>query len=175
MKVFVSWSGSLSHSVAEAFAGWLPTVIQECREPFVSSDIAKGEAWFQAITVELNDARVGIAFITADNSESPWLHFESGAMLTQLSKQRICPVVIDLKKSDYKGPLTNLQLTDISDAQDFYKLLATVNSVCDNPLSEPVLRDTFDMRWPTLKSLVERARETSSKAAVAPKIHPDWV
>lgn len=161
MKVFLSWSGSLSHAVAQAFAVWLPTVIQECRDPFVSSDLDKGEAWFQAITDELADSNIGVAFITNDNHSSPWLHFESGAMLTRLQKQRICPVVVDLAKTDYDGPLKNLQLTDLADKNDFYKLVSTINAACDIPLAPSVLRDSFDLRWLTLEAEVAAARNVS--------------
>jgi TIR domain len=171
MKVFVSWSGKLSHTVAEAFAVWLPTVIQECRTPFVSSDLAKGEAWFQAITLELSDSKIGVAFITNENHASPWLHFEGGAMLTELQTQSICPVVVDLTKADYDGPLKNLQLTDLSDGADFFKLLKTINSACDHPLDPQVLRDTFDLRWPNLEEQVTAARASSEdETPDAPKV-----
>jgi len=42
MKVFISWSGELSHKVARIFRDWLPNVVQ-ILEPYVSSeDIDKG-------------------------------------------------------------------------------------------------------------------------------------
>jgi hypothetical protein len=137
----------------------------------MSSDIQKGEAWFQAITEELADSKIGVAFITNENHSSPWLHFESGAMLTKLQTQRICPVVVDLAKTDYDGPLKNLQLTHLGDKADFFKLLMTINGACDHPLDAEVLRDTFELRWPSLEKQVGIA-QAASKTAIpeAPKI-----
>ena len=37
MRVFVSWSGDVSHRVAIAFKEWLPLVIQSI-DPYVSSE-----------------------------------------------------------------------------------------------------------------------------------------
>lgn len=169
VKVFVSWSQPLSRAIAEAFVNWLPTVIQECRSPFMSTDIAKGEAWFQAVADELADSKIGVAFITSENHDSPWLHFEGGAMLTKLEKQRICPVVVDMAKTDYDGPLKNLQLTDLTDKSDFFKLLGTINAACENPLEQTVLRDTFDLRWAAFETKVTTASESLKTVDDEPK------
>jgi hypothetical protein len=53
MKVFLSWSGELSHKVAITFRDWLPSVIQSI-VPYVSSeDIDKGARWSTDIAKEL--------------------------------------------------------------------------------------------------------------------------
>src|SRR5687768_12797705 len=115
MEVFLSWSNSLSHGVAKVFGQWLPTVIQECSEPFISSETAKGEPWFEKITTNLDTTDIGIVFITEENMNASWLNFEAGAMLHKFGRSGICPLLVGLKKADYSGPMKNLQLTEIHD------------------------------------------------------------
>ncbi|MCX5899546.1 MAG: hypothetical protein NTX06_02220 [Proteobacteria bacterium] len=56
MKIFISWSGEVSHSVALALRDWLPSVIQSI-EPFVSSeDIDRGARWATEIGSKLEKA-----------------------------------------------------------------------------------------------------------------------
>lgn len=147
MKVFLSWSKDPSKQVAQLFARWLPRVIQECSDPFISTDTTKGDPWFETITSAMEGAKVGIVFITAENSEEPWLNFESGALITQFGKTRLCPVLVNMKEGDYSGPLKNLQLTELGDRDDVYALLQTINRVCENTLNEDVLKSTFDLNW----------------------------
>lgn len=156
VKVFISWSKPLSHSIAEAFAEWLPKVIQECRGPYVSSDTDKGESWFQAITTELRQSKVGVVFITPQNVNEEWIHLEAGAIYAALDK-KLCPVLVNLKKTDYDGPLRNIQMTELGDKADMLKLLRTLNKNCDTPLDDPVLEASFETWWPTLEIAVSEA------------------
>ena len=49
MKIFICWSGPLSHAVAELLRVWLKSVIQAV-DPFLSSEnIPKGTDWFSTI------------------------------------------------------------------------------------------------------------------------------
>lgn len=159
MEVFLSWSKTLSHEVAKYFAEWLPGVIQECSDPFISSDTAKGEPWFETITTNLQTTDIGIVFITSANMDASWLNFESGAMLNKFGKSGVCPVLIDLKKEDYAGPMKNLQLTEIGDKEDMRLLLRTINDRCAKPLGESLLTRAFEQSWVDLVDTVSDACE----------------
>ncbi|KJL33108.1 TIR domain-containing protein [Microbacterium oxydans] len=154
MKVFISWSKPLSHSVAQLFAEWLPKVIQECRGPYVSSDTDKGEAWFQAITTELRESKIGVVFITSQNVHEEWIHLEAGAIYAALDK-RLLPILVNIKKADYDGPLRNIQMTELADKTDMLKLVKSINKACDVPLEASVLESTFDTFWPHLQTSIE--------------------
>jgi hypothetical protein len=80
MKVFISWSGSLSKSVAEKLRPWMREIIQGL-EPFVSSlDIQKGNLWLTELMNELEGSSIGIICLTKENLNSKWLLFEAGAL-----------------------------------------------------------------------------------------------
>lgn len=151
MKMFISWSGNLSHEVGIALRDWLPSVIQSI-EPYVSSeDIDKGARWSSDIGEELEKSSFGIICVTEDNLNAPWLHFESGALSKKINQSFVCPLLFNLKKSDLKGPLVQFQMT-VCEKEDIYKLLQTINTACgDAGLSEDRLKTSFDVWWPKLE------------------------
>lgn len=70
MKVFISWSGPRSKSLADALREWLPLVLQYV-EPFVSDkDISAGDRWAQAIADELEASNFGIIYVTPEKLRS---------------------------------------------------------------------------------------------------------
>ncbi len=71
MKVFVGWSGQLSHSVALVLKEWLPAVVDNV-EPWVSSeDIDKGTVWNAELKKALGEAQFGVICLTPDNIGKP--------------------------------------------------------------------------------------------------------
>lgn len=94
MKVFISWSGEVSHKVALALHDWLPCVLNEAK-PFVSSeDIRKGNRWLLDISKELATTRFGIICLTPDNLTAPWILFEAGALSKSLKDSQVCTLLL---------------------------------------------------------------------------------
>jgi hypothetical protein len=170
MKVFLSWSKELSLEVAKSFGEWLPTVIQECSEPFISVDIDKGEPWFEMIRSNLADTDIGLVFITPENTNETWLNFEAGAMLNKFGKSGVCPILVGLKKSDYTGPMKQLQLTEIDSEVDVRGLLATINKKCSAPLPQPLLEKVVDKFWPELQESIQESVKKSRGTKPAPAV-----
>ena len=170
MKVFISWSGEESHVVAQVLRVQLPCLINALK-PFVSSeDIEKGAAWFQNIGVELSNSDFGILCLTNSNQNSPWVQFEAGALAGKFAKARVAPLLIKTTPASIKPPLSQFQLTILSDREDFYKLLSTMNSYLGaNSLSAETLKASFENWW---NPFTQKVNEALDKV---PKVEPEEI
>lgn len=171
VKVFLSWSGDLSHKVALILREWLPAVIQSV-EPYVSSvDIDKGARWSTDIAKELEASSCGILCVTRDNIDAPWINFEAGALSKTIDKSKVSPFLFALKRSDVKsGPILQFQST-IVEKEDVRKLLQSINGAAQPALEEARLNKVFDVWWPELESKLKSLEEEAVKQA-APA-HPE--
>lgn len=151
MKVFLSWSGDLSHKTALIFRDWLPSVIQSI-VPYVSSeDIDKGARWSTDIAKELEDSTYGILCVTKENVHAPWLTFEAGALSKTMDKAAVSPFLFDIKRSEVSGPILQFQST-IFDQEDIKKLVSSLNKACGTEtLTDDRLEKAFSVWYPTLE------------------------
>jgi hypothetical protein len=147
MKVFISWSGPLSHKIALILHDWLPSVIQAV-EPFLSSEgTDKGSRWFNELSKELQDTGYGIICLTPDNLNAPWILFEAGALSKVIGSSRVCPLVTQLSPSDLQGPLAQFQAT-LLNKDDMRKLVKSINSaLAEKGLNVTLLDKVFDRWW----------------------------
>ena len=148
MKIFISWSGTRSGSVAELLYDWLPPVIQAL-EPWLSaSDIEKGGRWRTAISTYLEESDFGIVCLTRDNMEAPWLLFEAGALSKFQQTSRVCTFLLDVKPAEVREPLAQFQSTTAT-VTDVFKLIETINSRLDGAsLDARKLERAFRLAWP---------------------------
>lgn len=163
-KVFISWSGAMSQAVAKALRDWLPSVIQAV-EPWMSADdIGKGIRWRSELANQLQQTRVGVICLTPENLESPWLHFEAGALSKTVKDTYVCPYLFELEPADISGPLTQFQVT-MAEKEDTRKLVHRINQALkDEVIPEAHLNKYFDRWWPDLEKQLEgisRMPETS--------------
>jgi len=151
MRVFLSWSGDLSHKTAIIFRDWLPSVIQSI-VPYVSSeDIDKGARWSTDIAKELENSTFGILCVTKENVHAPWLTFEAGALSKTMEKAAVSPFLFDIKRSEVSGPILQFQST-IFEKEDIKKLLLSLNNACGpETLTDERLEKAFSVWYPTLE------------------------
>lgn len=169
MKVFLSWSGDLSHKVALTLRDWLPSVIQSI-EPYVSSeDIDKGARWSTDIASELADSSYGILCVTKENLHAPWLTFEAGALSKTMDKSYVSPFLFDIKRSEVNGPILQFQST-IFEKDDVKKLLVSLNKAgTEEQLTTERLEKALEVWYPDLEAKLNKLLEeqptqtTSSK------------
>jgi hypothetical protein len=163
MKVFISWSGDLSHKLALALRDWLPSMLQMVK-PYVSSeDTYKGARWTSDIVQHFQEARYGILCITPDNLHAPWICFEAGALSNTVEKAHVCPYLLGVKKSELGGPLLLFQAA-VCDKDDTARLLYSINATPDGPnLEQKRLETIFNVWWPSLSDrLVQLKTEVQS-------------
>lgn len=153
-KVFISWSGHMSHKVAMALKDWLPFVIQSL-DPFVSSaDIGKGAHWGEVLAQELNDTDYGIICITPYNIGCPWLNFEAGALSKSINRSLVLPFLFKVDRNACSGPLGQFQGTVYNEQskQELFGLVSTINDTFsdEEKLKLELLKRQFERWWPDL-------------------------
>lgn len=152
MKVFISWSGEPSRELALALADWFPKVLQGI-EPFVSSkDIDKGATWVSDLAQELSDSAYGVICMTPENLQSPWLHYEAGAISSAINS-RVCPVLLGVAKEEVKPPLNQLQLTSVEQGE-LLQLMVSMNKAAGGLVDHRQLEETVEVWWPKLEKKI---------------------
>lgn len=169
MKVFLSWSGELSHKTAVIFRDWLPSVIQSI-VPYVSSeDIDKGARWSTDIAKELENSTFGILCVTKENVHAPWLTFEAGALSKTMEKAAVSPFLFDIKRSEVSGPILQFQST-IFEKEDVKKLIYSLNRACAaETLTDERLEKAFSVWYPTLEEQLNKLLESRPLVPVIDK------
>lgn len=150
MKIFLGWSGSLSRQLADTFHTWIKHVIQAA-EPFISlKGIDKGAAWHAEISETLKKCSFGIFFITEENRANPWMHFEAGALSKEIGEARVCPFLLGIHETRLSGPFSHFQAVRF-DEGDVFRLVKNINDAVESPLTDEILKDSFQTFWPRLQ------------------------
>jgi hypothetical protein len=166
MKVFLSWSGEISHKIAMTFRNWLPSVIQSII-PYVSSeDIDKGARWSSDIAKELEDSTFGILCVTRDNIDASWLNFEAGALSKTIDKSLVIPFLFDIKRSEVNGPILQFQSTTF-EKEDIKKLVFSLNKACEQEqLSDERLEKAFSVWYSSLEDELNKIKKMKDEHSV---------
>jgi hypothetical protein len=159
MKVFISWPGDKSKTIAETLRDWLPTIVQSA-QPFISTqDISAGSRGLQAVASELEACSFGILCLTRENKQAPWILFEAGALSKAIDSSRVIPLLLDFKISDLTGPLAQFQAIDASDKEKVFSMVMNIaHSDLSVSVAEDRLRKVFDALWPELESKITDLR-----------------
>lgn len=143
MNTFICWSLPRSKQIAEALREWLPHVLPG-ESFFLSSDIEKGTLWFEAIRNQLQMADAAIICLTPDNVDSPWMHFEVGAIAGRKEESRILTYLFSVSPSDIRGPLAAFQ-SSMCTKDDTQKMVLALGRMCQKTAKH------FDECWPALE------------------------
>jgi hypothetical protein len=147
VKLFITWSGELSHRIALHLKEWLPAVLPFV-EPWVSSeDIPKGRRWGVELASQLEGTNSGIVCLVPGNIDEPWLNFEAGALSKSVEKARVHPFLLSPAPVRLDGPLEQFQATRFN-KDDVKKLVKAINAEA-GPAALPAERvdRSFEVCW----------------------------
>ena len=140
-------------------------IINAARPFLSSSDIDKGARWSTEIATRLEKAKAGIICLTPSNMQSEWILFEAGALSKTLADTYVCTLLVDMKPTDVKGPLSQFQATTTSEA-DMLQLVKTLNSkLGESAVQGAHLEKAFKLIWPELNAQIQNLpKETVAKS-----------
>ncbi len=153
MKIFISWSGERSETLAKALRDWFPLVLHYV-EPWLSqSDIEAGERWGVEVAKELESSNYGVICVTRENIASPWLLFESGALAKSMQEGRVIPLLLDLDFKEISGPLAQFQAKK-AEQEGIKELVVSLNKAATTPIPDQQLEKLFAALWTDLDNTI---------------------
>lgn len=178
MTVFISWSQSMSHSIAEVLRSELDILFDERIDFWVSSEnIPAGNIAVNSIISALQRSSMAIVCLDSSNYKKPWIYYETGVVFGRNYSPEddgvsvVFPIIFDnLKISDFDStPLHNMQL-------QFFKKKSMKNAVLlinnmyrkktgHHALRERTLLQFFDNIWPTLDDKISSIIKQGDDAA----------
>jgi hypothetical protein len=167
VKVFITWSGEPSRSIALLLRHWLPVVLQAIKPYMSEIDNDAGVRWNDEVSAELQRSNFGIACLTPTNLDSRWINFESGALSKAVGKARVVPLLHNLSNSDVGPPLSTFMMKQL-DGTGILDTLQAMNRSLDpeTRLEDRALLDAFDAMWPRLsKSLDDLEHQNPAEPA----------
>jgi hypothetical protein len=118
LKIYLSWSGTLSKQVAELFAKYL-SMASPSFDVWSSQSIEAGMNWNSQIVDALKSCDAILMFVTHNNSS--WMMFEAG-MAHSLGKLLI-PITVGVTPSDLTGPIAQFQSVNIESSAAINNLI----------------------------------------------------
>jgi TIR domain len=155
VKVFISWSGEPSRSIARVLTKWLQSVVQQVDAWMSDEEIGSGARWSDAIAKSLGETNFGIVCVTRANQHAPWLIFEAGALAKSV-EGRVVPLCIGLSFSEVTGPLAAFQGRPL-DRDGVSRLVHDINAASEKPMPAEQTTTIFDAMWPRLEAAVAEA------------------
>jgi hypothetical protein len=164
MQVFISWSGDQANAVAVGLGEWLPLVLAQKVDCFVSSrDIESGARGMNVIAQELEQSEFGIVIVTPDNLEKPWINFEAGALSKAFADNaQVAPLLVGLAEKDVDGPLAQFQMRLATEKESVLQLVLSVNRAQSEPVGDATVKSLFEVHWASFEELISNARELNT-------------
>ena len=165
MNIFLSWSKSKSQEIALAIKSFLNGLFRDEIKVWMSSEsISYGSTSIPEINKALINSDKCIAIITSDNILSPWIMYETGAVLARNlvafpnkdNNEFIIPIIfenVDNKK--FMGnPINQFQRLQYSKAT-LKKLVSQLNQETHTFSDIKTLETQFNLNWNILNKEIK--------------------
>jgi hypothetical protein len=103
--------------------------------------------------------------LTPENTISPWLLFEAGALSKSVETVRVVPYCFEIDPAKVQLPLAQFQCIK-ADKEGTLKLVRSINGLSDNSLSEERLARSFERWWPDLEQSFRQIPKASSQSGL---------
>jgi hypothetical protein len=158
MHLFICWSGGRSRSLAQIMEKRLPRIIDGLI-PSVSTQIEKGSLWFDEVRAQLEKSNAGLICLTPENVNSPWIHYEAGALAASLGAgpgtTKIYTYLLGIGPSELSAPLAAYQST-VADRADTKLLVESIANAMGNPDVARALEQSYDVWWRGVQADIDK-------------------
>ena len=150
-NIFISWSSvdQRIKPIAEGYKNWLNSIFDEKIDTFFSKELEPAKDGVKHIHAELEQADIGIVFVTQRTARSPWVIYEFGCMYKLLAQEALYPILLDLdveQLSEIAPPLAGAQAVLLNEKENNINVVLSIAKKLGIPTSE-------------LLSIEEKARE----------------
>ena len=162
-NVFLSWSGKRSKKLAYIFKKHLHLLVPGATGFLSEEDISKGKRGLSEIQGRLTNAKFGLVFLTPENRDASWIHFEAGALSNGLGEGMVSPVLYDMVPAELgASPLAQFQATELT-KEDLGRLLRDIEKAV-SPGVESRWAKYFEKFWPDMKVEIEDMPEAPNSS-----------
>lgn len=161
-SVFLAWSGPVSREMAILLKEYLPLFARNI-SIFMSEEITPGKRSLTELSNVLSETKFGILCLTPENLTSPWIHFEAGALSKTVDDDTyVCPLLLNVKKSDLKDPLASFHAT-LFEEDEFKKLIKALVAASEGPLDDGQLASLMEVLWPKIEVKIQKMQTEIEK------------
>jgi TIR domain len=151
MRIFISWSGASSQKIATILKWYLEKYILTLTCFVSSENIRKGNKWRDEIDAQLTSADMGIVCFVPSNVEAPWIVYESGVL--EFRGKPVMGIAFEkMSKSQIKGPISDLQHSDFTEAE----FLRILEDIVKNSRGDSVLGDNNSAERADIRKLMDQ-------------------
>jgi len=164
-RVFLSFSGSLSRTVAEAFAQLLRKVLRGT-ESWMSQDIPPGANWRAKIDEALNNTKCAIIFLTrANHVAATWVAYEAG------KARHAIVYAVNFDPADLAHQPYGAWQAAKADRPGTLAMLKEINRLAGGHEKDTELQKRFASHWPAFAGALREALESFPDHPYAHLLH----